>query len=160
MNDSIKRYMKKSLKISELTVHRFRFYSLIFSVFLFLFLSACSSFDAVAVPGEDSIEEQKAYYRVFVELKSDPNLLFSKYDVELELDGEKIGVVSNGDTFSQELSLAEDTHLIKAHKKDSTSPSDTFELKVSGDQVLTGYIKHDRNSVEFYGMEASEGLDR
>lgn len=125
--------------------------------------SVFSSTEKAAISGEEtSLVEIEVIpeSRVYFDIKSDSNLLFSKYDLELELDGKALSTLSNGDNYCNELSIQNGSHTLTIHKSDSNTLKDSCDLDITGDMVLTTRVKHENNSVEFYNMEITEGMDR
>ena len=53
-------------------------------------------------------------YQVYFKIRSDDNLMFSQYDIDLSLDGNKVGTVANGKYFTFLAELSKGRHTILA----------------------------------------------
>ena len=104
-------------------------------------------------------EEDSSSHRVYFMISSDANLVFSRYDIQIELDGESLGVVSNGNMFEQGIYLTGGSHSLTAYKTDDAALNDVYTFDVSSNQVFTAKIRHERDNVEFYDIELSDGID-
>lgn len=80
-------------------------------------------------------------------LKSDYNLIFSKYDMDIYFDDTKIGTVSNGDILSTDIKATEGDHTIKVKRSDATDPSTVQLVTVSKDTVFHCTIAHGADSI-------------
>ena len=82
-----------------------------------------------------------------IDIDSDTNLLFSKYDISISLDGEEIGTVSNGEKFSKEVEVLNGDHQLSFCKKDSTSPKGEALVTVENDSKYSCKLTHDRKEI-------------
>ena len=93
---------------------------------------------------------------VHFQIRSDRNLLFSKYDVNLSLDGEKIATLSNGDSFDKIIKVIPGTHTLVTSRSGSSSINDSVEIDIKTDGIMSSVIEHDRNGVRFKKMNFEE----
>lgn len=84
----------------------------------------------------------KILYEAYLDLESEANLLLNRYDMDIELDGTKIGVVSNGAHFTKLVSVLEGEHKLVFHKSGSSSPSVSCKFTVSGPLTFKAVIAH------------------
>ena len=94
-----------------------------------------------AADAEDEKVDEKAAptsARCTVQLVIDckRNLALSKYDVEIEVDGEKVGSVRHGDLEELELSLTKGEHKLVCKKKGANKPRGeiSFDVEDDGDE--------------------------
>lgn len=73
----------------------------------------------------------KILYKLTLDIKSDYNLIFNKYDVEIFADDTLLGTVSNGETFTESFDILEGTHKLWFYKegKHETNISDNIVVK-------------------------------
>ena len=95
---------------------------------------------------------------MYFKLTSDSNLLFSKYDIELKLNGKILGEVSNGQTFEQELSLTDGSYTLQAYKQDDTTLNESYTFQIEGDTVFISKLRHENSNIDFYDVEL-KGFD-
>ena len=77
------------------------------------------------------IKIQEPLYTVQVEISCVENLLFSKYDVTVYVDGKQVGTLEHGATDVFETELESGSYTIKVVKEDSESVDGTVEINVS-----------------------------
>lgn len=77
-------------------------------------------------------------YSVTLDIERVPNLLFSKYAIDVFVDGNKVGTVYNGETDSFNMDLTEGTHTLKITKVNDSSISNSVDFIVN-EPVLRTY---------------------
>lgn len=132
----------------------------LFSAFVacVLSLSACSS---------DKSSKQKAVsdeplYAVQIHVDCDQNLVFSKYDVDVKVDGDEIGNVDHGSKSTFEVSLTKGQHELVFVEENRTSPDGKTSFVVEGEGDKFSYTIHCENDqirVESTKDEAEEQVD-
>ncbi len=88
-------------------------------------------------------------YSVEFDVECEANLLFSKYDVDVYVDDEKIGVIEHGDSAILTEKLTEDVHSIRFAEKGCSEPDGKIDFKVKKDMIIKLLIHcaHDRISI-------------
>lgn len=107
----------------------------IFSAFILtltvLVLTACNGGKS---DSQDNSETDNApKYSIQLELNCIRNLLFSKYDLDVFVDGNKIGKLDHGATRTYTVELVEGTHTLVAAKEGSRTIDGTIDFAVSED---------------------------
>ncbi len=95
---------------------------------------------------------------LYIDVTSDANLLFNKYDMNLFLDGKELGYVSNGNTFTLLLEVEEGDHEFEAYKSGSTSVKASKTLSVLADTTFHCKIEH-ASSITFSDVSLSQGVE-
>ena len=90
------------------------------------------------------------------EIKSEFNLLFSKYDIDLLVDDQSIGRVSNGDTLVASLELLEGSHNLRAINAENDSVNGHKSLDVTGNMVFSCSLSHKSNSIDFNNSSVTQ----
>ena len=98
-------------------------------------LSGCSSGSG----GEMPVDKPK--YELQIEVYLETNILLNTYDVEVNIDGEKIGTVKQGETFSGTVSLEEGKHEFKVNKSGDPSVSGSTTIDITEDAFFSCSIK-------------------
>ena len=116
-----------------------------------LTMSVCSSGGSAAQ--EESVPEEPKYtVQLFVECEQ--NLFFSKYDVDVEVDGEGVGNVDHGSEATFEVSLTKGQHEIVFEKEGASEPDGKTSFVVEGDGDKFSYrISCTRNQIEIESIE-------
>ena len=98
-----------------------------------LSLTACSSGESEE-PEEQVPEEPE--YTVQLYIDCEQNLIFSRYDVDVMVDGDEVGNVEHGSDATFELSLAKGQHEMKLEKEGDSEPDGktTFVVEAEGDK--------------------------
>jgi len=128
---------------------------LLFVISLFL-LFGCkeSTGEVVDIEPEDP---NKPIYQVYVCVNS---IYSSKdYDMEIRVDGEEIGTVSNGNSFSKMLSLKEGEHVVSVNKLGKPKKKAEKIIKVFSDMTFICDAKH-KGSIELLNLETIEGIEK
>lgn len=82
-----------------------------------------------------SLKTDGETYRVGIDIECEENVMFSKYDVEILVDGESIGVVGHGMSKAFEVALFEGRHTIEARKKGDAGVNGSLDFMVAGDAL-------------------------
>lgn len=100
----------------------------------------------------------KKYLLLYLDLKSEGNWFFSKYDVDISVDGKAIGSVSNGADFTQLINVLEGTHEIKFSKAGNADVAASKSLDMTANTTFQCTIAHDRNSIELKNQKITENV--
>lgn len=102
-------------------------------------LAACSSNKSSAP--EEAVPKEPTYaVQIFVDCQK--NLLFSKYDVDVMVDDEKIGNVEHGSEATFEVSLTKGQHELVLVEEGRTSPDGKSSFVVEGEGDKFSYSIH------------------
>ncbi len=105
------------------------------------------------------LAEDLEEYKLYLDLKSESNLLFSKYDVIVYLDGKEIASVANGTTFGEMYDVFEGNHELVFCKAGDDTVNASHTIAVSGDMTIKCDIGHGSDSIELKNYVATAGVD-
>ena len=125
-------------------------------ILLTLFLYGCGSNPEKTASAE---AESVPMYKIYIDVKSETNLMFSKYDIQIDLDDKELGTVANGKTFSKVIEVEEGQHEITFSKAGDSSVNAKKSIDVSGDMTFTCEIAHSKNTIELKNIETVEGIN-
>ena len=121
----------------------------IIEVLIIMFLIVCVTSCGSKDKGTEAEEPEVVKYKLNVEVECEKNILLDKYDVEVLVDDDKLGVVTHGETgnFSTELEAGDYT--IK-FKEDGGEATGSVGISISGDTELKYIIncKSDEISID------------
>ncbi|MCR5230156.1 MAG: PASTA domain-containing protein, partial [Solobacterium sp.] len=95
--------------------------------------------------------------RLYVDVKSESNLLFNTYDMDIYVDDHNLGTVKNGDSFTALAEVIEGSHEIYAYKSSNHSTSAYKQIDVNGDTTFSSRISHG-GSIGFEESSVKEGI--
>lgn len=93
-------------------------------------LSACSS-NEPAAPEEEVPEDPEYSVQLFIDCEK--NLIFSRYDVDVMVDGELVGNVEHGSEATFELSLKKGQHELVLEQEEASEPDGRTSFVVEGE---------------------------
>lgn len=130
----------------------------IFSAFILtltvLVLTACNGGKS---DSQDNSEIDNApKYSIQLELNCVRNLLFSKYDLDVFVDGNKIGKLDHGATRTYSVELVEGTHTLVAAKEGSRTIDGTIDLEISEDSKFMYKLSCTSQQVEIEEISEPE----
>lgn len=94
-------------------------------------------------------------YDVSLYIECDQNLIFSKYDVVVLVDGVRYAKLDHGTKISFAIDLAEGIHTIKFHKDGSESVDGSREINVTGRTIVNCKIHCTSSQVEIQEFETT-----
>lgn len=94
-------------------------------------------------------------YEVSFVVDCEENLIFSKYDVVVVIDGQKMGKIDHGKKVAFTVALTEGTHSIKFYKEGSESVDGNHDISVTGNTTINCKIHCTSSQVEIKEFEAS-----
>ena len=97
--------------------------------------------------------------KLYLDLHSETNLLFSTYDMTVKLDGNEIGTIPNGEIFTYLTEVFNGKHTLYFCKSGSTSPRTTTSIDVSGDLTYSCDLSHGGSSIEIKNEKTNENID-
>ena len=99
----------------------------------------------------ETIPEEKHVCRIKFEVKN--NLFFSKYDVEVYIDQEKIGKMKNGSKKNLAKSLPEGDHVITVYKENDHAVKGEYKFELDGYSHISISMKSHKDHID---LEATE----
>lgn len=94
---------------------------------------------------------------LYIDVKSEYNLLFDKYDLELYLDNTEIGAVSNGNSFTKLIDVLSGSHQFYVYKSGDHSVSASRTLTIEDDTTFVATLSHGR-SISFSDTSIVTGI--
>ena len=122
-----------------------KFFRFILSLFCIIFLVSCGNLE---IKQEENPNLPK--HKVEVSVKCDENLFFSKYDVDVYLDGEKITNIKHGENYVDIIEMTEGKHSLVFAKQNSSSIEGKVDFLIREDTKLSYviYCKSDKIKVK------------
>ena len=114
------------------------------TVVLVVFICVCLLAGCVSV-AETANEET---YELKLNIHFDSNLMFSKYNVRLKLDGEQIALLDHGKDYTKYKEVSAGNHVITFVKEDDEKVTGRAEVYVEGETDFSCRIHANRNGVE------------
>ncbi len=87
-----------------------------------------------------------------LDISSDYNLLFSKYDISIYLGDEEVGTVANGKNISQTYDILEGEYVLKVKRFNESSPVNKTKLTIDTDSLFKCSLSHDSDEIEFHDV--------
>lgn len=122
-----------------------KFFRFFLSLFFIVFLVSCGNLE---IKQEENPNLPK--HKVEVSVKCDENLFFSKYDVDVYLDGEKITNIKHGENYVDIIEMTEGKHSLVFTKQNSSSVEGKVDFLIREDTKLSYviYCKSDKIKVK------------
>ena len=120
-------------------------------------LTACQS-EQSETNQEEEMQVEK--FTVQVEIACEENLLFSRYDVNIFIDGELLGTLEHGATDTYTAELVEGEHTLKAEKEDESVVDGTVEFEVSENTELSYQLSLSRDQIEIEKIEPEQDVSQ
>lgn len=92
--------------------------------------------------------EQENTYKVKIHINFTSNLLLSKYDVDVDLDGEKQGTLKHGTDGDYEISLKEGKHTLSFFGTEKSAVSGSAAFNVTGEMGISYKINCHSDRIE------------
>ncbi len=115
-------------------------------------------------PGENVSPDSKLVLtcnwicHLYVDVKSEANLLFAKYDIVIYIDGVELGTVPNGERYTHLSDLFDGKHTIKVAKAGDDSVHGSYNIEMNGDMAFSCIVGHSKSSIDLKEIEVKEGL--
>ena len=81
-------------------------------------------------------------YKVYFDLTSDDNILFSTYDMNVYVDDEYIGTLQDGKYMTALVELEKGKHVLEVTQDGKSKNHDTEKFKIDGETTVSALIKH------------------
>jgi len=110
--------------------------------------------------GDETSSKQlpKPVYSVQLDINCEENLMFSRYDIDVFVDDNKIGTFDHGTTVTYQLELEEGSHTLLLTKENERDVDGVVELDVLENTELSYKISCTRNQVEIEVAEKEESI--
>ena len=118
-----------------------RLFKSIMLLMIIICLIACGSKEK-----NETVKEGK--YEVKIDVDCIKNILFSKYDISIFVDGKKIGDLEHGKKDIYKIKLESGKHTFKVEKKEDSSVDGKIKFSISENSNLKYTISCSRNQVE------------
>jgi len=120
-----------------------------FVLALVALLVACGT-STEEMPEPEATEDLTPKHTVKISVDFISNLIFSKYDVEVDIDGTRVGVLDHGEDGEYNLTVKEGIHTLTFSNNVSSSVNGSVKLAVASDVVASYRIScyKDRVDVE------------
>lgn len=92
-----------------------------------------------------------------LDITSESNFLFDKYDIAIYLDGEQIGTVADGDTFTKAVETTAGSHVILVRDADDDSRKAAEKINLTGDMTFQCSLAHGE-SITFNDVKLDDGI--
>lgn len=115
----------------------------VFSALVFL-ICICLIASSVSVAFAENTEMSK----LKLDISFDSNLMFSRYNVKLKLDGKQIAIMQHGQGYSGTQNVPAGNHVIIFEKEDDNKVTGRAEVFAEGDTVFSCRIHATRDEVE------------
>ena len=96
--------------------------------------------------------------KLFIDVTSEGNLIFNKYDIIINLDDVELGSASNGSEFTHLANILSGKHELTFCKAGDESVKSTRTITVSGNMTYTCDLAHDSKSIDIKNEEIIEGV--
>ena len=114
-----------------------------------LFVEAQSEAPGTSVNVENEVVLScKKICKLYIDVSSDANLFFDTYDMDIYLDEDSVGTVSNGENITKLVEVVEGTHVIKAVNSGNDSVNASKSIEVDSDVTFSAEIAHG-GSIQF-----------
>ena len=113
-----------------------------------------------ASPNDSIVLTCKRVCSLYLEAKSEYNLLFSKYDMEIYVDNKECGTVKNGDTFAKLVEVIEGEHSLSFYKAGDHSIKATKTINVSSDITFTCELSHGNSSIDMKNIKTENNINK
>lgn len=115
---------------------------LLTSIALLVFVVGCSSSE----PAEE--EQPIPKYPLHLDVAYESNVIFAKYDVRVLLDGESLGTVSQGKTFTKTVELEEGSHSIGFCDTGDSSNTSKTSISIDEETFYSCSLKAHTDSID------------
>lgn len=97
-------------------------------------------------------------YKVYFDLTSDDNILFSTYDMNVYVDDEYIGTLEDGKHMTALVELEKGKHVLEVTQDGKSKNRDTEKFKIDGETTVRALIKHGKNDIDIKKFKTDKGL--
>ena len=132
--------------------------ALVLLVILVALVSTCQSLRGAST-GLSGASGAKNEYPVHLTVKCKKNLIFSRYDLDIKIDGASIAKLDHGGEDSWDIQLEEGPHTLTICKRGSSSVDGNKNFKVSKETSVSCVVSLRSDAVEFDAFSAGDTGD-
>lgn len=100
--------------------------------------------------------KQEKLYQVSISVESTENIFFSKYDVSVKVDKDKVGTIDHGSSAKFDLELSAGKHELRFEKEDDSSIDGTVTFDVTKNIDLSYRISSNRKQIKIEDLRAAK----
>ena len=97
--------------------------------------------------------------KLYIDIKSEDNLILNKYDIMISLDDSYIGTVKNGENFSYLAEIVNGTHELQFYKVDDTSITHTETIIINDNMTYICDISHGSNKITTKNVKTQDNIN-
>ena len=97
-------------------------------------------------------------YKVYFDLTSDDNILFSTYDMNVYVDDEFIGTLEDGKHMTALVELEKGKHVLEVTQDGKSKNHDTEKFKIDGETTVSALVKHGKNDIDIKKFKTDKGI--
>lgn len=117
------------------------------AVLLFIILMIITGVSSSKKGKENQSEKAAETYDVRIQLECEENLVFSKYNMNVYVDEEKIGELGHGTTNSYTVNLENGTHQLLLSEESNSSNKNFVNFEVNGSCEYKYHVRCEKNSI-------------
>ena len=95
-----------------------------------------------------SSSNQNSYCQLYLDISSEKNKLFNKFDISVSLDGAEIGSIENGKEFLHSTEVMHGEHTLEFCKAGSKKPKCEKTITVAEDTVYSCKLTHSGSAIK------------
>ena len=97
--------------------------------------------------------------KLYIDIHSEANLMFSTYDITVSLDGTELGSIPNGKNFTLLADILSGDHTLVFCKAGSTSPKATKKISVANDVTYSCDLAHSGSSIDIKNESIQDNIN-
>lgn len=110
-------------------------------------------------PDEEIVLKCACRCNLYLDIRSESNLMFSTYDISIKLDGIEIGTVANGKEFTHLKEVVSGEHTLVFTQAGNSSPKATKKFLVPGDMTYSCELAHSSSSIEIKNESKADNIN-
>ena len=97
--------------------------------------------------------------KLYIDVHSEANLMFSTYDITVSLDGTELGSIPNGKNFTLVADILSGDHTLVFCKAGSSSPKATKTISVTNDVTYSCDLAHSGSSIDIKNENIQDNIN-
>lgn len=97
--------------------------------------------------------------KLYIDVHSEANLMFSTYDITVSLDGTELGSIPNGKNFTLLADILSGDHTLVFCKAGSSSPKATKTISVTNDVTYSCDLAHSGSSIDIKNENIQDNIN-
>ena len=123
----------------------------------FLALIACV-FTVIGICFSTVMVEAKSKCKLYIDINFNENLMFSRYNVDLEIDGELIDTLEHGKYYTKLIEVDSGKHEISFYKTDDSDVNTSETIDISKDSTFQCDMSTTREEIELGSVEVIDNI--